>query len=134
MARVGRADPVGQPQPRRPTATSASNQNIGNGGPAPEKVTEAIHQQHGPSTSYRFEDAGATSTGAPHATALGGMSVEVIDPVTDYAELMQQLFDFDAMRAWSAAGHRMRLTPHERGRAAPTQILEGACSAPLPAA
>jgi len=57
--------------------------------------------------------------------------VEVIDPVADYAELMQQLFDFDAMRAWFAAGHRMRFDamsavsgPYARA------ILEGQLGAP----
>jgi phosphoglucomutase len=33
--------------------------------------------------------------------------VQVIDPVADYAELMQQLFDFDAIRKLFAGGFRM---------------------------
>ena len=35
-------------------------------------------------------------------TMLAGMTVEVVDPVTDYAELMRKLFDFDAIRAADA--------------------------------
>ncbi|OWK22370.1 hypothetical protein AJ88_08800 [Mesorhizobium amorphae CCBAU 01583] len=36
------------------------------------------------------------------------MTVEIIDPVTDYAELMESLFDFDAIRANFKYGFRMR--------------------------
>ena len=36
------------------------------------------------------------------------MTVEIVDPVADYAALMQTLFDFDAIRALFAAGFRMR--------------------------
>ena len=36
------------------------------------------------------------------------MTVEVIDPVADYAALMETLFDFDAIRACSPRGFRMR--------------------------
>src|SRR5690606_30338716 len=39
---------------------------------------------------------------------VSGMAVEVIDPVADYAALMQTLFDFDAIRAMFASGFRMR--------------------------
>ncbi len=38
----------------------------------------------------------------------GGMTVEVIDPVSDFAELMESLFDFDAIRKMFKAGFRMR--------------------------
>jgi len=72
--------------------------NIGNGGPAPEKVTEAIYARTQAIDSYRIlqaEDVGLDDIGH---TKLDGMLVEVIDPVADYADLMQELFDFDAIR------------------------------------
>ena len=106
--------------------------NAANGGPAPEKLTEAIYARSTEIAEYRIEDAGADIDFDTLGTrTLGGMTVEVIDPVADYAELMQQLFDFDAMRAWFAAGHRMRFDamsavsgPYARA------ILEGRLGAP----
>ena len=106
--------------------------NAANGGPAPEKLTEAIYARSLEIEEYRIEDAGADIDIDTLGTCtLGAMTVEVIDPVADYAELMQQLFDFEAMRAWFAAGHRMRFDamsavsgPYARA------ILEGMLGAP----
>lgn len=82
--------------------------NVGNGGPAPEKVTEAVHARTQHLTSYAIatevEDIDLGRLGIQH---LGDLVVEVIDPVADHVELMQQLFDVEAMRAWFAAGKRM---------------------------
>ncbi|MDO9524008.1 MAG: alpha-D-glucose phosphate-specific phosphoglucomutase, partial [Gemmobacter sp.] len=41
-------------------------------------------------------------------SVLGDMQVQVVNPVTDYAELMERLFDFDALRALFAGGFRMQ--------------------------
>src|SRR5690606_2302382 len=40
--------------------------------------------------------------------SLGDMQVEIIDPVADYADLMQSLFDFEAIRHLLASGFRMK--------------------------
>jgi phosphoglucomutase len=40
---------------------------------------------------------------------MGGMIVDVVDPVADYAALMERLFDFPAIRAMFAGGFRMRM-------------------------
>ncbi len=83
--------------------------NIANGGPAPEKITEAIFARSGVITEYRIAASEALIDLDTLGTqSIGGMTIEVIDPVADYVELMEQLFDFDAMRAWFAAGGRMR--------------------------
>lgn len=84
--------------------------NIGAGGPAPEKITEAIYARTQTIAEYRIADETPDiDVGTLGATRIGTTDVVVIDPVSDYAELMQTLFDFDAMRAWFAAGHRMRM-------------------------
>lgn len=106
--------------------------NIGNGGPAPEKITEAIYQRSRVIDGYRIvsdaPDIDLDTLGTQH---LGDMQVEVIDPVGDYAELMQQLFDFDAMRAWFAAGRRMRFDAMcAVGGPYATEIIEGMLGAP----
>jgi phosphoglucomutase len=82
--------------------------NIGNGGPAPEKITEAIHARSLEISEYRILDAQDVSLDAPGTQELGGMLVEVIDPVADYADLMQSLFDFDAIRQMLANGFRIK--------------------------
>lgn len=82
--------------------------NIGNGGPAPEKITEAIFAQTQTLSSYRISDAPPVNLDETGSTQLEGMQVEVIDPVADYAELMGRLFDFDAIRALFGRGFTMR--------------------------
>jgi len=82
--------------------------NIANGGPAPEKITEAIFAQTQTLSSYRISDAPPVNLDQVGTTELEGMRVEVIDPVADYAELMGRLFDFDAIRALFARGFTMR--------------------------
>ena len=62
---------------------------------------------------------------------VGDMVLEVIDPVADYAELMEQLFDFDAIRAWFAAGGRMRFDAMNAvGGPYAHALLEGQLGAP----
>jgi phosphoglucomutase len=82
--------------------------NIGNGGPAPEKITEAIFAHTRSISSYHISDAGPVDLDQMGATQLEQMAVAVIDPVADYAELMARLFDFDAIRALFARGFTMR--------------------------
>jgi len=82
--------------------------NMPNGGPAPERVTAAIHARADALTEYRTLDAPDLDLSAVGEARLGGMAVEVIDPVETYAALMRSLFDFDAIRALFASGFTMR--------------------------
>lgn len=82
--------------------------NTGNGGPAPEKITDAIFAHSQKITEYRIADNADIDLNTLGKTVVEGMAVEVIDPVADYAELMQELFDFDAIRAMFQSGFRMR--------------------------
>ena len=82
--------------------------NMPNGGPAPEAVTEAMYQRTTELTEYRISDAPDIDLGRIGATTLDGMAVEVVDSVTDYAALMETLFDFPAIRAMFAGGFTMR--------------------------
>jgi len=72
--------------------------NTPNGGPAPEGVTEAIYARTREITTYRTltsEDIDLDTLGS---VSLGDTRVEIIDPVADYAALMEQLFDFARIR------------------------------------
>ncbi|KVL69807.1 alpha-D-glucose phosphate-specific phosphoglucomutase [Burkholderia ubonensis] len=82
--------------------------NIGNGGPAPEGVTDAIYARTTTISAYRISDAPDIDLDAVGEWQMEDTSVEVIDPVADYAELMRGLFDFDAIRALFARGFTMR--------------------------
>lgn len=82
--------------------------NIGAGGPAPEKITDAIFAATKTIREYRILEAPDVDIDTLGTSKLGDMTVEVIDPVADYAELMAQLFDFDAIRALFAGGFTMR--------------------------
>jgi phosphoglucomutase len=73
--------------------------NISNGGPAPEKVTEAIHRRTQTIDRYRTVQAADIDLERDGETTLGAMRIEVVDPVASYARLMQQLFDFERIRA-----------------------------------
>ena len=82
--------------------------NTENGGPAPEKITEAIFEQSKVIQSYKIIEAPDVSLDTIGETDLAGMKVQVIDAVADYAELMESLFDFDAIKDLLASGFRMK--------------------------
>ncbi|RCX29900.1 alpha-D-glucose phosphate-specific phosphoglucomutase [Thioalbus denitrificans] len=94
--------------PGGPDADFGIKYNTGNGGPAPEKVTEAIYAASRQIGEYRTLEAPDLDLSRPGATELGGMQVEVIDPVADYAALMERLFDFGAISGLLASGFRIR--------------------------
>jgi phosphoglucomutase len=82
--------------------------NIGAGGPAPEKITDAIFAATKTIHEYRIVEAADVDIDTLGTTTLAGMTVEVIDPVADYAELMARLFDFKAIAKLFADGFTMR--------------------------
>ncbi len=83
--------------------------NMPNGGPAPESVTEAMFARTKVIDSYRISDAPDIDLMRIGTQSLDAMTVSVVDPVTDYAVLMEALFDFPALRAMFAGGFRMRM-------------------------
>ena len=83
--------------------------NMPNGGPAPEAVTEAMFTRTTSLTEYRILEAQDVDLATIGRSTLGGMIVDVVDPVSDYAALMETLFDFPAIRAMFAGGFRMRM-------------------------
>ncbi|HTV71976.1 MAG TPA: alpha-D-glucose phosphate-specific phosphoglucomutase [Rhizobiaceae bacterium] len=105
--------------------------NIGNGGPAPEKITDAIFARSKAITEYRIADFGPIDLDTIGSTTAGGMIVEVIDPVADYAALMETLFDFDAIRAMFKSGFRMAFdSMHAVTGPYAKEILENRLGAP----
>jgi phosphoglucomutase len=81
--------------------------NAGNGGPAPEKLTDAIFERSKAISRFFIADIGSVDLDRLGSVEAGGMKVEVVDPVADYAALMETLFDFDAIRQMFKGGFRM---------------------------
>jgi len=73
--------------------------NTGNGGPAPEKITDAIYANTQQITRYLTVEAPEIDLATPGTRTVGPMQVEVIDPVADHAELLATLFDFERIGA-----------------------------------
>jgi len=82
--------------------------NIGNGGPAPETITAAMFAKTQTITCYLTLDTADIVLDRLGTTQLGDTSIEIIDPISDYQELMEQLFDFERIRSLFASGFRMR--------------------------
>ena len=73
--------------------------NVANGGPAPEKITEAIYQRSLTISRYQIVEAADIDLSQIGHQRLADLQIEIIDPVTDYADLMADIFDFPAIRA-----------------------------------
>ncbi|MDR3462614.1 MAG: alpha-D-glucose phosphate-specific phosphoglucomutase [Beijerinckiaceae bacterium] len=82
--------------------------NVANGGPAPEKITQAIYARTLTIDGYLITEAPDLDLDRLGAVTLGDATVEIIDPVADYKALMHTLFDFAAIRAAIAGGLTLR--------------------------
>lgn len=94
--------------PGGPTEDFGIKYNIGNGGPAPEKITEAIFAISKTIKEYRIAESADIDIDTIGTQKLGDMHVEIVDSVADYAALMETLFDFEAIRALIKSGFTLR--------------------------
>jgi phosphoglucomutase len=78
--------------------------NTPNGGPAPADVTEAIFAKSKEIREYQILEADDINLDRQGEYKLGNMTVEVVDAVADYADLMASIFDFDAIRNLLSSG------------------------------
>jgi phosphoglucomutase len=105
--------------------------NIANGGPAPSNITETIFRHTQAISAYRISDAPDIDLERLGQAQIEQMQVEIIDPVTAYADLMETLFDFAAIRRLFAGGFTMRFDGmHAVGGPYATAILEHRLGAP----
>jgi len=93
--------------PGGPDADFGLKYNGPNGGPAPESVTGAIHARTLDITEYHVFKGGTVALDRIGENRLGDMVVEIVDPVADYAALMEELFDFGAISALLRGGFRV---------------------------
>lgn len=78
--------------------------NGDNGGPAAEKLTDAIYQHTREIDHYLSIDIPKVDISEVGEFDVHGVSIKVIDPVADYADLMAEIFDFDKMSALVKSG------------------------------
>ena len=93
--------------PGGPDADFGLKYNGPNGGPATEAVTDKIFARTKDIELYNIVAAEEVDLSALGVVEIEGMQVEIVDPVEDYAALMQTLFDFDKIRALFAGGFTM---------------------------
>ncbi|WP_185984905.1 alpha-D-glucose phosphate-specific phosphoglucomutase [Aureimonas mangrovi] len=94
--------------PGGPNGDFGIKYNVGNGGPAPEGVTADIYTRTKTIAEYRIVEEEAPDLSAIGEHRLGDSTVEIVDPVADYATLMETIFDFDKIRAAIAGGLTLR--------------------------
>ncbi|MDQ2084793.1 alpha-D-glucose phosphate-specific phosphoglucomutase [Xanthobacteraceae bacterium Astr-EGSB] len=104
--------------------------NIGNGGPAPEKITEAVFARSKVIDRYKIVDAPDIDLDRLGTVKLGDASVEIVDCVANYQALMETLFDFARIRKLFAGGFTMRFDAMSAATGPYAKaILEGALGA-----
>jgi len=93
--------------PGGPTGDFGIKYNVSNGGPAPERLTDAIFARSGTIERYLMLDTPDVDLDRDGKTRVGDAVVRIIDPVADYADLMETLFDFDGIRDLIGSGFRI---------------------------
>jgi starch synthase len=94
--------------PGGPNGDFGIKYNTANGGPAPEKITEAIYRRTQEIREYRIVDAADIALDRAGETRIGDTVVEVVDSVADYQELMASLFDFERIARLFKRGFSVR--------------------------
>ncbi|GAB6067236.1 alpha-D-glucose phosphate-specific phosphoglucomutase [Methylothermus subterraneus] len=90
--------------PAGPDGDFGIKYNIQNGGPAPESYTNAFYQRSRTITEYKIAKMPDLDLGQLGEFKCGDTLVRIIDPVSDYAQLMAHLFDFERIRAALRSG------------------------------
>jgi len=82
--------------------------NVRNGGPAPERITQRIYEHTLKIAEYftiEHPDLDLAHDGTMH---LEDTEINVIDPLTDYTAIVEELFDFESLRDLFKSGFRMQ--------------------------
>jgi Phosphoglucomutase len=117
--------------PGGPTEDFGVKFNSENGGPAPEGITDRIFAETLEISEYYICESHDLDLSVPGMTTIYGMEVEVVDPVADYHLMMEEIFDFEAIRALFASGFTLRFDAmHAVTGPYAKAILEGSLGAP----
>ncbi|KAG1694680.1 Phosphoglucomutase [Nymphon striatum] len=72
--------------------------NVSNGGPAPEEFTEAVFEASKEIKEYKIAGIKGIPLDIIGEYSIDRLKIEIVDSVTDYAELMETLFDFPKIK------------------------------------
>lgn len=78
--------------------------NTANGGPAPTSFTDAVYEISKNIDQYQIIEAEDIDLSRQHSCSIENMQIDVIDPVNDYADLMERLFDFEKIKSQFTSG------------------------------
>ncbi len=79
--------------------------NASNGGPAPEKFTDNLYQRTQVIDSYKIAEIADINLDIIGLQQIDNLAITIVDSVTDYAELMQSLFDFNLLKQSIQSGY-----------------------------
>lgn len=80
---------------------------VKSGGQCSSKISDAIYARTKEISSYKIYDCSDVDLSKIGVQYVGNMEIEVIDPITDYIDMMREIFDFDAIRALFKSGFTM---------------------------
>ncbi len=78
------------------------------GGQIPTSISDKIYETSKHITEYKICDAPDIDLSKIGSTKLGDMQIEIIDSVSDYVEMMESIFDFDALKKLFKNGFKMK--------------------------
>ncbi len=81
---------------------------VASGGQCPTSLSDKIYENTKNITQYAILDAPDVDLSKIGVQKLGNMEIEVIDSLKDYIDMMQNIFDFEAIRKLFAGGFTMR--------------------------
>lgn len=80
---------------------------VKSGGQCSSKISDAIYARTKEISSYKIFDCADVDLSKLGVQQIGDMQIEIIDPIVDYVEMMQEIFDFDAIKALFKSGFTM---------------------------
>lgn len=83
--------------------------NCSNGGPAPESVTDKIYELTKTIKELKLGDAPKVDFSQIGTQQVGDLTIEIIDGVNDYVDLMKEIFDFNAIKEFLAKNKDFKL-------------------------
>lgn len=78
------------------------------GGQVPTSFTDKVYQNSKEITEYKIFDAPDVDLSKIGTQKLGDMVIEIIDPINDYVTMMENIFDFNALKELFKNGFTMR--------------------------
>lgn len=79
---------------------------VASGGQCPTSISDKIYENSKTITEYKILDVPDVDLSKLGVQMLGNMEIDVIDPVSDYVQMMENIFDFAAIRKLFAGGFR----------------------------